>query len=405
MDRRLLGIAALAAIVMPGCSGAPALSFPQWASSGVATPEANSGYAAYCRAADLAEKAAGKLGSEVNFTPGKRRMLVQSLGPALKELSRGFAAPTLGFELSPASLEGEPRYHQGFRLLGIALQFKVQDAIEREDFGSASLFARQATRLGFDLCHGGALDASLGMSIANDARIALGPAIPRMSQKQLQELAAGYRRLLDDRPSMLACLENERIQMLNSVQALQEAYLSGEAEKVVLRLNLPTSARKTILGMKDRSTEEKLAFFKGFAEEVETKSKHWRDLVALPTSLRDPMEGRVEKIKLASSRPWGVFSDHFCSLGEPLIVMNDDNLARTRLLVLEAALLSKTKGGANVPKAINDFNDVAIDPYTGRLFAYHADAKEFRVYSAGPNLIDDGGEMTDTGRGLDVFMD
>lgn len=404
MDRRLLVFGAFAALVLQGCSGGAPLSYTQWVTSEAPSPEANSGYAAYCRAAELAEKSAGDLADTVNFTTGKRRQLIAKLGPALKELNRGLSASTIGYEPATTPLGATPKNHCGFRLLGLALQFRIQDAIEKEDYGTAIQNARYATRFGFDLCNGSALDASLGMSIANDARTTLIPALPRMTSKQLQEVASTFRKLLDNRPSMMNCLENERKQMLREVQSLQESFLRGDGEKLVLRLNLPSSARKAIVNLKEKSGPQRLAFFKGFADEVETKSRYWRELVALPASLRDPKEERIKPIKFAPDRPWRVYADHFCSLGEPLVVMNDDNLARTRLMVLEAAILSKTKAGNNAPKAITTYNEVAVDPYTGRLFAYHADGKEFRVYSTGPNLVDDGGEVGDTGPGLDVFM-
>lgn len=404
MDRRLLGFGALAVLMLQGCSSAPALSYPVWSDSNSSTPEANSGYAAYCRAADLAEKSAGKLADTVNFTPGKRKQLLTQLAPAIKELQRGLASPTLGFQGSSAVPGAVPRYHRGFRLIGLALQYRIQDAIERDDLASAMTNARFATKFGFDLCNGGALDASLGLSIANDARAAIAPAIPRLNQKQLREFASTFRKALDDRPSMMITLENERDQMMASIQALQEAFLRGDGEKLVLELNMPSSARKAIASLKEKPTADRLAFFKGLANEVDLKARYWRELAALPASLRDPKAGRVHKLELKGERPWKLFSDHFCNLGEPLITMSDESLTRTRLMILEAAILSKTKAGNNAPKSLTTYNDVAIDPYTGRMFPYHADGAEFRVYSTGPNLVDDGGERGDTGPGLDLFM-
>jgi len=400
----MLILGALAALMLTGCSGSSTLTYPVWSDSDAATPEANSGYAAYCRAADLAEKSVGKLADTVNFTPGKRKQLLTQVEPALRELQKGLSAPTLGFEAAPAVPGEVPRFHRGFRLMGMALQYRIQDAIDRGDLAGAMKSARQATQFGFDLCNGGALDASLGLSIANDARTAFAPAIPRLSQAQLREFASTTRRALDDRPSMMITLENEREHMLASVQALQEAFLRGDGEELVLRLNMPTGARKALASLKEQPAEKRIAFFRGLANEVDLKSRHWRELAALPASLRDPKAQRIEKLTLKGERPWKLFSDHFCNLGEPLIAMSDESIARTRLAILEAAILSKTKAGHNAPKDITTYNDVAVDPYTGRLFPYHADGAEFRVYSTGPNLTDDGGERGDTGPGLDIFM-
>lgn len=404
MDRRFFGFGALAALALQGCSGAAPLSYPQWASSDSSVPEASSGFASYCRAAEMAEQAAGKLGKTVNFTLGKRKQLVTNLGPALRELRTGLSRPTLGFKLTTTGIGESPRYHTGFRLLGRAMVFQIESAIEAKEYGRAAQVARQATQLGFDLCNGSAIDAQLGMSISNEAREAITPALPNLSAKELSTVASQFHQLLLDRPSLSVSIENEKAQMMQNVQSLQDSFLRGDADRLMIELNQPTASKRALADLKSKSSSERLAFFKGFAGEVDIKARHWREMVGLPLSLRDPNQKRIAKLKLPSERPWRVFSDQFCNLGEPLITMNDSNLAQTRLFVLEAALLSRVKSGKHVPSHINGYNDAAIDPYTGRAFPYHGEGKDFRVYSVGTNLIDDGGQSDDSGTSLDMFL-
>lgn len=405
MDRRYLGVGAVLALVLQGCSGGAALTYPQWSSSESSVPEASSGFASYCRAAEMAEQAAGKLSRTINFTLGKKQQLVSKLSPALAELRQGMARPTLGFRLITAPIGETPRYHTGFRLLGRAMVFQIDSAIEAKDYGRAAQLARQATQFGFDLCNGSAMDAQLGMSIANEARVAFTPALPNLSEKELSSVASQFHKLLEERPSLSVSIENEKDQMRRNVQSLQETFLRGDADHLMRELNQPSATRKVLEELKDKPGVERLAFFKGFADEVDAKTNYWRELVGLPMSLRDPNQERVVKPKFAPDRPWRTFSDQFCSLGEPLIAMNDANLAQTRLLILEAALMSRIKAGKNVPSTIAGYNDAAIDPYTGRVFPYHGEGRDFRVYSVGANLIDDGGQFDDSGASLDMFLE
>jgi hypothetical protein len=403
MDRRIVIFGGLAVLFGQGCSGSPALVYPQWVGASTSSFDSSSGYGHYCRAAELAEKDGQDLAPVVNFTLGKRRQLQEKMSAGLKEISAGQHAGSFGYVAEPTPLGKLPNHHTGFRLLGRALTFQIEDAIDRGDYGTAVEKARVATEFGFDLCNGNAMDASLGLSIADDARRALAPALPSLSAGQLRNLAKEFHVLLERRPSMTVSLDNERVQMLQSLQSLQEGFRGGVADNMASGLNLPRAAQKAIDELKGKSDKDRLAFFQGFADEIERKSRYWRDLVGLPLELRDPKQGKIEKLQLATDRPWRVFSDQFASLGDPLIAMSDENLARTRLLVLQSAILSLTKAGSPAPKDIAKFGDTSVDPFTGHPFAYRASGADFRVYSVGPNLIDDGGQSDDSGLGLDVF--
>ncbi|MEQ1936341.1 MAG: hypothetical protein ABL962_20995, partial [Fimbriimonadaceae bacterium] len=286
MDRRLILALALAVAIGQGCSGKSALVYPTWATVPSDTPQSDSAFAAYCRAADLAEKIPADLRERVTFSQDKRAQLLERLKPALSELQRGLNAGNLDFKFKPCDPGSVPAHHIGWRLLGRALVFKAEGALEAEKYDLAIQYAASATQLGFDLTNGGAIDASLGLSIANDARSTIAKALPAMSSAQLGRISERFERLLRRKPSLIITLANEKVEMLSNVQLLQDACLQGGIEKLTQRLNMPARQFSVLSNLQTASDPDKLSFFQGLAAEVEGKSLYWQNLAGLPTRLR-----------------------------------------------------------------------------------------------------------------------
>ncbi|MEQ1823405.1 MAG: hypothetical protein ABL949_12925 [Fimbriimonadaceae bacterium] len=405
MDRRIIIVLAFAAVIGQGCSGKSALTYPTWSGQVSSAPQSDSGFASYCRAADLAEKIPDDLCDRVSYSPDKRAQLLSSLQPALSELQKGLSSGNLDFKFKPTDPGDVPSHHIGWRLLGRALVFKIENAIEAERYDSAIQLASSATQFGFDLTNGGAIDASLGMSIANDARGALAKGLGAMSSAQLARVASRFDSLLDRKTSLITTLRNEKDEMLSSVQILQDACLARRSAKLGQRLNIPAREFAILSNIETSSDDERVAFFKGLAAEMEAKNTYWQNLAGLPTRLRDPKQKRVELPVLAAERPWFRLSAAFGSAGEPLIAQNDEVLARTRLLVATSRLMRLAKLKQKLPHDISAFGDCAVDPFTGQHFAYRTDGAEFKIYSAGANGIDDGGRTDESESGPDLCLE
>ncbi len=405
MDRRLILVIALAAAIGQGCSGKSALVYPTWAVTDPSVTQNNSGFAAYCRAAVLAEKIPVDLRERVTFSQDKRSQLLAQLQPALAELQRGLAASNLDFKFNPNDPGAVPAHHVGWRLLGRGLIFKCEQAIESERYDAAFQYAASATQLGFDLTNGGAVDASLGLSIANEARSALAKGLPAMSTAQLARISSRFEQLLTRKPSLLVTLANEKVEMLSSVQVLQDTCLARQTEKLAQRLNIPVRQFAVLLNLQEASDRDRLSFFKGLATEMEAKNAYWQNLAGLPTRLRDPKQKRVQPPTLASERPWYRLSDAFGAAGESLIAQNDEILAKTRLLIASTRLMRMAKLSKPLPRDISALGECAVDPFTGQHFAYRSDGSEFKIYSAGLNGIDDGGRTDESGTAPDLCLE
>jgi hypothetical protein len=99
----------------------------------------------------------------------------------------------------------------------------------------------------------------------------------------------------------------------------------------------------------------------------------------------------------AKERPWKHFGRHFFLAADPLLALNDQTLARTRLLILNAELIKAFKLKAAYPTSLAAFDPaIKTDPYTGADFRYRSDGTDCSVYSVGANLRDDGGETDES---------
>lgn len=402
MDRRIIGFG-LIGLTLAGCSGRPEIVYAEWLRSSHDEPSVQSRFEAYVKAAEMAEAAAPKYADEVVFTPGKRDLCVKQIGPALKCLSDGIGRADLGFQFTPTRPFITPLHASGWRLLGRGLVWKIESAVKENDLDGAVHCTVLSTEFGLDLVGGGAMDASLGMAIADDARQALAPALGLLTPKQLDTLSTGLTRALERRPQLEKTIEHERLNMLAGVQELQDSYRSEEWAKLVKEMGPDIrSSVDRLKEMKGGDPRDVIQYFKGMAEEAEGETRYISQLADTPTSERS----RVAEPDVASSRPWRKFARHFFGTLRPLLMQYDETLARTRLFVLEAMLQKVSKTGGTYPKDLSSLpKDITTDPYTGRAFPYRADGGDCRVYSVGKDLRDDGGQTDESFSSPDLRLE
>lgn len=275
-------------------------------------------------------------------------------------------------------------------MIGRAFVWRLDDESRGANFDGAARDAVTATRFGFTLTGGDAMDASLGFATVDDARRSISPYLRNMGAAQLNTLADGLQRALNARPPLKQTFEHEKENMLRSVQLVQDSFLKGEFFD--LKKSLGQDIRDSVTYLQDlreKSSTKQAAYFEGFASEANENAR-WLEAVAdLPLEERQRDPGP----QLAKDRPWKTFAKHFFSAGEPLLAMRDATLARTRLTILECRVLAKVKSGQAAPKDLSAFDkDLTTDPYTGRQLVYKASGTDFTIYSVGEDLKDDGGQ-------------
>lgn len=384
-----------AALSLTGCRGHVAAPYPTWATpSAPYAPQATSGNAfdGYALAALSVEATGGKQLTRVSFYPDQRKAAIAVCDPAIKQIETASKLPCDFRFVARPPFTPAP-YQQGWRLIGRALEWKIEASAQAADFDAAINLGILATRFGLDLTGGGATDASLGYVIADDARRALAPWLPKMGAAQLEKLAKGVEEALARKPGLAKTLNHEADNIRMSVQALQDAFQKDDFKQ--MEENLGPEAREAVeylQGLRSNDTK-RTAYFAGFAKEAEGEIRWLLACAAQPTAKRE----REPKFPPDLERPWKRFAHHLFLTGRPIIQMDDRTLARTRLLVLNAELIFAAKTAKRYPTDLSGFPaDIKTDPFTGEPFLYRQNGAQYEIYSVGENLTDDAGDTDDT---------
>lgn len=403
MDRRVIGFGLLGLSLLAGCQGQPETVYAEWMRLPREKPSEGGRYESFVKAARLAETDAAKYISTVVFTPGKRDVCLQKLGPALRMLSEGARRPELRYAFEPVRPFTPHSNVGGWRLLGRGLVWKIELAAKQGDYDAAVRCTVLAHEFGLDLLGGGALEASLGMAIADDARKAIAPSLQKLSATQLETLSNGVARALSRKPDLAETIENEKLNMLAGVQTLQDAYRAEEWGQLVKSMGPDIRpAVDRLRKYRDEEPREGVAYFKNLADEAADEAYYVTKLAAEPANQRT----RVTEPVLKTERPWRRFSRHFFGTLRPLLQQHDETIARTRLLVVESKLQKLARTSSAYPKDLSAFSKaIAVDPYTGQPFAYRADGGDCRVYSVGSDLTDDGGQTDESFSSPDLRLE
>ncbi|HRJ27493.1 MAG TPA: hypothetical protein PLO61_08305 [Fimbriimonadaceae bacterium] len=353
----------------------------------------------YVRAARRAESDAPELVQRVSFTPGQKQAALRKLQPAIQLLRPVEAIPSR-FEFRVYDPLRPPPHHRGWRLLGRALAWQIEAQLESGRTTAAVETLLIATRFGFDLTAGSALDAQLGLTIVNEARDALAPALRSLGAGDLTRLIQGIARLHGQRPDWQTMITHEREMMLAAVQSVQNALKSDDWEAIESAMG--TDAREAIGWIRTRKNEdaERIGFFEKWVGEAEIETR------ALQTGFDQPRAQRQEMPTFeGETRPWRRFARHFFRTARPLLAQNDLTTARTRLLLAEAYVLRSIKLKQRSPRDLGELSmAIRTDPYSGEPLIYRTQGLDYKLYSVGENLRDDSGETDESGTTPDLVL-
>lgn len=395
-DRAMEGrvkFALFVVIVAGSCTKAPPPTFDIWSNKlGAPTQARSRTFEEYVRAANVAEKLFPEYVNRVHFTPGIQKQIVDGLAPTLERLAKQTAEPC-EFAFQPLGPFEAPPHQQGWRLIGRALAFRIQTSLLEGRGDQAVRDLLLATRFGFDICSGSATDASLGLTIVDDARRAFLPHLHQLGAEQLERLSAGLKGELDRRRSLSTAIHNEHLNMREAIQFVQDSFRKGEARLLSERLGLDVQDAVQYLDqLRGKSGEEQVAYFSGFGKEADLIREYEMDRADLNARQRDSLK----PLSLPEPRPWWRLSKHLFFTFDSLLEARDRTVARTRLLAVEASVLASVKNSGQAPRDLNSLAEsLVIDPYTGQKLLYRASGATYRLYSVGANLADDGGDTNE----------
>ncbi len=386
-----------------GCGSKPAEVWPTWVTYDapyVGGTSDKNGFDLYARAALQAEQVAADSLLRVYFTPGKKNALLVKLAPALSQLVRGTS-----FGFSPPSvtrpLTEEAPYRKGWRMLGRALVWRIEAAIAKGNNSAAMASLLQATKFGFDLAKMSAIDASLGLTIVNEARAAFAKGLSTLGASELTTLIQRLAKITGEQTKVPGWLDQEHKVMLSAVQLVQDSLRSDKWDEV--RKMLGPDAREAIAYISERKskTEERVAYFEKWAQEADMERDELRLRFSQPASKREEMPTFENE-----TRPWRRFARHFFRSGRPLLKLTDVTMARTRLLILESYVIRDIKMKKRAPASLTGVaSALREDPFTGLPMVYKAQGLDYRLYSVGENLRDDGGETDESGTTPDLVLE
>ncbi len=379
-------------VCLAGCHSAPIAEYAKFAepaNSYVPASGSENAFDLYAQTADSVERVAGKHLTRVWFTPGQKQDAQKLLEPYVHKVEAA-ERHACNFQFSPKGPFDRTRYQRGWRLIGWCFYWDIQDACAAGDFDKAVRTTVLATRFGFDLTGGGAVDASTGLHIVDDARKALAYYLGRLSPSQLRALEEGVKAAINGKPPISQTISNERSDTMQAIQTLQEQYRDGKLDRFVDEFG--SDVREPISYLKDlQPTDPKRAqFFKSFADYADENVAYAKKLAETPAIGRD----KVVKPVMPTDHPWRRLAKYFVHAPIPLIKLNDITTARTRLLIIEAELTRRQKLHMGLPNDLSGFlPSITIDPYTGNPMIYVSDhVDDYKVYSVGADCVDNGGQ-------------
>lgn len=396
---RVLQFFFLASIGVTGCSRSPAPAYPDWTQHDVAVPSTGS-FQLYIEAAAEAEHAAPELCDRVSFVPKMKLEAISKLKHAVSTLQKA-ARTQAEFPFMTTPPTKAPPYQRGWRLLGRVLAWRIERAIAEGRPNDTVLDATVAARFGFELCGGSATDASLGLEIVQEAVQAIAPALDKLNARSLEELAKGLGAALDTRTPLAQTITNEERNMLTAVQWVQDCYRRRQFDR--LSSLIGPDSREAVAYLKDleaKDRSERPGYFQGFADEAHARVRWLQECAKLPAASR-PAEPDLKNVV----RPWKRFSKHFFETCDPLLELCDLTLARVRLCIMESLIRLSLLKNKSAPESLDTLpHRWAVDPYSGKPFIYRAEGMDYRIYSVGANLEDDGGDTDDTGTSPDLVL-
>lgn len=397
-----------ALLCLTGCRSKEEVKFTSWAPEPSAKPLSGS-FARLVQIGEAVEQAArseafykGKqtppMTTRTSFFEKEKRQANAIIG-GNKAALISLASSKIDFQYQPVGLGEPPIYLRGIRLVGESMLWDMENALAVQNADIAIQRCGQLTRLGSQLLGGGAYEATLGISLIDRARGILAPELGQLGAGQLGVLAKQISGSISSRPGLTVCLENESANMLLALQQAQDIARAKDFKKLEEKLGKSTHDEVALLESVSRDMGKVASVFDWIGEDIRARSKWHIGQMQKPNPDVAPPE-------LKSRKNWKVLYRYFASNLDSLSPYLKKCVARTQLFMLECYLRQKVKLKAPLPTSLFAFSEAAVrDPFTGKPFCYQSGAGEFKVYSAGTDGIDDGGESKESFESPDLVLE
>lgn len=384
-----------------GCHRDIAEPYTEWVRFGGA-PQGDGAYAELSRLGVRADEATRDLKLRATLTDRQLQALDKRLAPILAELPVAEKRP-IGDDYEPKNPLLRDPARIGWDLLARALEQRLTKALERQNYPAAVHIACIGIRLGYLVSSGDASDGLTGLLIADEMRAVISPHLRELDSVHLGSLKKAAQAVLVELPPTDRLAENERLAMLAAVQAVQDAYRSVKLGDLEPELGVTVrDSLEELASYRGTGEHKRAEFMRKFAEDAESEARWLREALATPTNSRqrDP----IADLKITAKQPWNALARAFFSAGNALLVERDRSLARTRLLILTASLLQTVQSGGAAPPSL-PASPFDLDPYTGNPMFYIPKGRDFAVYSAGPDGVDDGGTTDSSSSQPDLLLE
>lgn len=391
----------LVAGTMAGCHrGAPPPGVRYSRELPAFSAEANSGnaFAGYVLAAAVAQQVPAKFLDRDNPTPSERRKVLQQLAPAMAQFAAASKKPceiplrkVEPFRARPEEL--------GLNVLRRAFVWRIDSACRERNFDAAIADCLVLTRFGMDMTGDDALGATQGYTAINDARKAILPYLDMMGGSQLRALSAGIEAAEQREPKASQCIAAEKESALASLDQLQDWARAKNTDQLTENLgSIAHDVAPILIKLRFDRTEGN-EFFATIAADLNEECKGAEARFGQPTAEREKWPDNPKKQWMTVAR---LISRNL----RPLLELRDLTQARTRMLAVHCKALAAIKLEKSAPISLNAVKVAqAIDPYTGKPLKYLGAGTEFRVYSVGEDLRDDGGKSDRGGTTPDLVLE
>lgn len=285
-----------------------------------------------------------------------------------------------------------------WRLIGWGFVWKVQTALAGKNFTIAVHDYLVATRFGYDLMGGDVQTATLGISIINESRKAIAPYYRQFSSKDLFTLYAGLTTQITKFEGRKSAIENEQARMLLGIQFIQDAKQKNDYK--LLQTTFGRDAKQAIAYLKNLTDDKRSAYFESIAKETREFVDYWTQNIDKPMAERDTWKESPE------SKVWIKLTKPFAAGVPSFATMSDFAICQTKIFAISAYALANSKSNKVAPISLKSVNPkVSLDPFSGKHLIYSSSGPEFKVYSIGQDLTDDGGESDESDQEPDIGIE
>lgn len=374
---------------LPGCGPKGPAPYPDWRLE--ADTDAKGAFADYVEAGLQVQKEVGKVADRKDYFDTQRQLIMGATNRVEPLLRRASMQPIDFTSEKLGPFEPSPR-REGWRLIGLGLQYATMLAIKEKDFDKAIRLTILASRFGYDLTGGDTLDATIGYAIAGGCRQVMAPVLDDLSDAQLTTLENGLRGAIGRIQPLRVTMAHERVKMRIAIQYLQDQYRINEFDGMHAMLGPTTrEAIDYLRELRAKDHSERPRYFAGFVAEADSEVDRVNSWGVRPANRRPTEKELNEEDRKAKYRPWKRFASQLLRGPRHFLPIRDRALAQVRLFAQEARLTLLARRGQLPDTLPKDDPFLTTDPFSGEPFKYSSRTGYYDLYSLGANMLDDSG--------------